>query len=103
MTKGRIFCAALAAALVGACGNDAEQDAGASVEPGPTGMIESTTQGVDDTRGGASVDPGAPQPGGTVVTGPPSAGVGTAPNAPPAMTSPATEGDTTVRTVAPGH
>lgn len=103
MMKGRIFCAALAAVLVGACGSDAETDAGASVEPGPTGMIESTTVGVDDTQGGAAIDPGAPQPGGTVVTGPPSAEVSTSPNAPPAMTSPATEGDTTVRTVAPGY
>jgi hypothetical protein len=68
MTKGRIFCAALAAALLGACGGE-EPDAGASVEPGTVGSAEA----------------------------------GTAPNAPPAMTSPATEGDTTVRTAAPGH
>jgi hypothetical protein len=80
--KALSITAAMAALVITAgCGGDAEQDAGASVETGTSGTVESTSGGT-------------PQPG----TGAPSATVETSTNAPPAMTSPATEGDTTVRT-----
>jgi hypothetical protein len=93
MTR-RNSTAVLVAALLlaGACGSDPEIDAGASVEPGPTGTLPSTVVDVPTPDGVVN-------PEMTVVEGPPSASVTTAPNAPPVMTSPSTDGDTTVRQV----
>lgn len=87
--------------LAAGCGSDPEPDAGASVEPGPTGMIESTTADVGEgtATGGSTTERGVAGSGGTGVEGPAEATVSTSANAPPAMTTPATEGDTTVRVV----
>lgn len=101
--KARLLSAAATTLflLAAACGSDPEADAGASIEPGPTGMIESTTADVPEGSApdGLNTGPGAAGTGGTVVEGPAEATVSTAPNAPPAMATPATEGDTTVRVV----
>ena len=77
------FLALAALAVLAACGGGGEQEpkAGDSAEPGITGTIESTSQEI----------PGAGTAGDTMTA---TSGT-TAPNAPPAMTTPATEGDTT--------
>ncbi len=91
--KARTLTLAALCALATACGGGGEQEpkAGDSVEPGPTGTIESTgpQTGGSATPADTATATDASTAGGATAT--PS----TAPNAPPAMTSPATEGDTT--------
>jgi hypothetical protein len=85
--KARFLTLAAVAAIAAACGGGGEQEpkAGDSADPGATGTIEST--GPETTTGTAPVDTMTASSGTT-------AG-GDVPNAPPAMTGPATEGDTT--------
>jgi hypothetical protein len=86
--KARFLTLAAVAAMAAACGGGGEQEAGDSVEPGATGTIEST---------GPQTTPGAAAPADTMTatSGSTAGGATDAPNAPPPMTGPATEGDTT--------
>ncbi len=83
--KARFLTLAAAAVFAGACGGG-EQQAGDSVEPGTTGTIEST---------GPQTTTGTPTDTMTATSGSTAGGATDAPNAPPPMTGPATQGDTT--------
>lgn len=90
--KARTLTLAALCALAAACGDGGEQEpkAGDSLDPGPTGTIESTGPQTGTTApADTATATDASTAGGATAT--PS----TAPNAPPAMTPGATEGDTT--------
>ncbi|HEX8209331.1 MAG TPA: hypothetical protein VF584_04010 [Longimicrobium sp.] len=89
--KARTLTLAALCALAAACGGgEQEPKAGDSLDPGPTGTIESTgPQTGTGTPADTATATDASTAGGATAT--PS----TATNAPPAMTSGATEGDTT--------
>jgi hypothetical protein len=90
--KARTLTLAALCALAAACGGGGEQEpkAGDSLDPGPTGTIDNTgPQTGTGMPGDTATASDASTAGGATAT--PS----TSTNAPPAMTSGATEGDTT--------